>query len=147
MRVCPSAETWRHIPSWEWHRAGVDPRRSRAIVEAARVAAGLERTTEIDDGVEVARRLRSVPGIGVWTAAEIAQRAHGDADAISVGDYHLSSIVGFALTGRAVDDDGMLELLAPWAGQRQRVVRLIELSGVMPPRRGPRATITDHRWH
>ncbi|HEY5223002.1 MAG TPA: DNA-3-methyladenine glycosylase 2 family protein [Microbacteriaceae bacterium] len=152
MRVAPSAEVWRRIPSWEWHRTGVDPRRSRALVTAAGVATGLERTAErnggaVLSGAVVAARLCSVSGIGVWTAAETAQRAHGDPDAISVGDYHLASIVGYALTGSATDDDGMLELLNPWAGQRQRVVRLIGVSGVMPPRRGPRATITDHRRH
>jgi 3-methyladenine DNA glycosylase/8-oxoguanine DNA glycosylase len=146
MRVGPSAETWRYIPSWEWHAAGVDPRRSRVVVDAMRVASALERTTQLSDGEEVARRLRTVNGIGSWTAAEVAQRAHGDPDAISVGDYHLASIVGYALTGMKADDDGMLELLAPWAGQRQRVVRLILCSGLMPPRHGPRATITDHRW-
>lgn len=146
MRVAPSAEVWRRIPSWEWHGAGVDPRRSRIVTLSARVASGLERTTALSDGAEIARRLRSVAGIGVWTAAETAQRAHGDPDAISLGDYHLAGIVGYALTGTPVDDAGMVELLEPWAGQRQRVVRLIEASGVMPPRHGPRATITDHRW-
>jgi len=145
MRVCPGADVWRRIPSWEWHRAGVDPRRSRAVVEAARVASALERTTALDDANEGRRRMRTVNGIGVWTAAETAQRAYGDPDAISVGDYHLASIVGYALTGAKTDDDGMLQLLEPWVGQRQRVVRLVLASGVMPPRHGPRATITDHR--
>jgi 3-methyladenine DNA glycosylase/8-oxoguanine DNA glycosylase len=83
----------------------------------------------------------------VWTAAETTQRAHGDPDSPSVGDYHLPAIVGYALIGQAVDDDGMLELLAPYAGHRQRVMRLIELSGVREPRRGPRMTIQDHRAH
>ena len=146
MRVAPSAEDWRMIPSWEWHRLGVDPRRSRTVVEAVRSARGLERTVALGrGGPEVARRLSSIPGIGVWTAAEIAQKAHGDPDAVSVGDYNLCGMVGYALTGSKVDDDGMLELLSPWEGQRQRVVRLIESCGVLPPRRGPRATITDHR--
>ena len=54
----------------------------------------------------------SVPGVGVWTAAETAHRALGDADAVSFGDYHVAKNVGWALTGEAVDDDGMAELLA-----------------------------------
>jgi hypothetical protein len=41
------------------------------------------------------------------------------------------------------DDDEMCELLEPWAGQRQRVVRLIELSGVHAPRFGPRLAPLD----
>ena len=39
----------------------------------------------------------------------------------------------------------MLELLQPWAGHRYRVVRMIELSGVKRPRRGPRYAPLDHR--
>lgn len=148
LRVVPSPQQWRRIPSWEWHRAGVDPRRSRAVVAAAAVASGLERTLAPGlTGGEVALRLTSVAGVGVWTAAETAQRSHGDPDAVSVGDYHLASFVGLALIGKKVDDDGMLELLEPWAGQRQRIVRLILASGYRAERHGPRASIQDHRWH
>jgi 3-methyladenine DNA glycosylase/8-oxoguanine DNA glycosylase len=146
MRVFPSAETWRRIPSWEWHTAGVGPQRSATVMRAAAVAAGIERTLELGrGGPEVARKLMSVPGIGVWTAAETTQRAHGDPDSPSVGDYHLPAVVGWALIGKPVDDDGMLELLEPWAGHRQRVMRLIEVSGFRKPTFGPRMTIQDHR--
>jgi 3-methyladenine DNA glycosylase/8-oxoguanine DNA glycosylase len=148
MRVFPSAERWRLVPSWEWHRAGVGPQRSATIMRAARVAASLERTlADGRGGPVVAAKLRSIPGIGVWTAAETTQRAHGDADSPSVGDYHLPAVVGWALIGEPVDDDGMLELLAPWNGQRQRVMRLIEASGFRKPAFGPRMTIQDHRRH
>ena len=83
--------------------------------------------------------LISQRGIGPWTSAETRIRALGDADAVSVGDFHLAHEVGYALTGTRVDDDGMLGLLAPWAGQRQRVIRLIEASGVAraAPRTAP----------
>ena len=144
LRMCPSAARLRLVPSWEWHRIGVDPTRSRTLVTASRVAESLERTID-DPGEDAATKLRSVPGIGAWTAAETLQRSHGDPDQISVGDYHLAADVGYALTGSVTDDDGMLELLQPWAGQRQRVVRLILASGRRRERRGPRATITDHR--
>jgi 3-methyladenine DNA glycosylase/8-oxoguanine DNA glycosylase len=148
MRVSPSAATWRMIPSWDWHRAGVDPRRSHTAIAAASVASGLERTLALGrGGVDVVARLRSVPGVGVWTAAETSQRSHGDPDSVSVGDYHLPALVGWALVGKPVDDDGMLELLEPWNGQRQRVMRLIESSGFAKPRFGPRMTIQDHRRH
>lgn len=96
---------------------------------------------------EALTRLRHVPGIGVWTAAETAQRAFGDADAVSVGDYHIPALVGWALIGRPVDDAGMLEVLAPWPGHRHRVVRLIELSGFSKPRFGPRMTVWDRRTY
>jgi 3-methyladenine DNA glycosylase/8-oxoguanine DNA glycosylase len=79
---------------------------------------------ERGDGV---RRLRAVRGVGIWTAAEVRQRALGDADAVSYGDTHLARFIGYALTGSGVDDDAMHELLAPWAGHRHRVVRLLQL--------------------
>jgi len=148
MRVFATAEVWRRVPSWEWHRAGVGPDRSATIMRAAVVAASLERTLGLGrGGPEVERALRSIPGVGVWTAAETMQRAHGDADSPSVGDYHLPALVGWALTGAPVDDDGMLELLSPWAGHRQRIMRLIESSGFAKPRFGPRMTVQDHRGH
>ncbi|HEY8282107.1 MAG TPA: DNA-3-methyladenine glycosylase 2 family protein [Leifsonia sp.] len=148
MRVAPTVEQWRGIPSWEWHRAGVDPGRARTVQAVAAVAASLERATARAAGLsEAAAALRTVPGVGVWTAAETLQRSHADPDTVSVGDYHLAHYVGEALTGRRVDDDGMLELLAPWTGHRQRVVRLILASGHRFERRGPRVTLQEHRWH
>jgi 3-methyladenine DNA glycosylase/8-oxoguanine DNA glycosylase len=96
------------------------------------------------DFAAAARRLRVVPGIGEWTAAEVTLRALGDPDAVSVGDFHLKNLVGYALTGTArTDDETMLDLLEPWRGQRARVIRLIELSGRMPPKFGPRFSAND----
>jgi len=148
MRVCPSAQEWGRIPSWEWHLAGVDPGRASTIGAAVRVAAGLQRTVQAGrGGPAVTSALRTVPGIGVWTAAETVQRAHGDPDTVSVGDYHLSAVVGWALIGKPVDDDGMLEILSKWPGHRHRIVRLIESSGFRKPRFGPRSPRLDHRGH
>lgn len=146
MAVVPSPEGWRSIPDHDWHRAGVGPQRMRTVRRVAAVAPALERTLALGrGGPEVARALTSIPGVGVWTAAEITQRAHGDPDAVSVGDAHLAHTVGYYFTGERTDDAGMLELLAPFAGQRHRVVRLITASGVVEPRRGPKTTIEDHR--
>ncbi|MCW2678936.1 MAG: 3-methyladenine glycosylase [Frankiales bacterium] len=146
MRVPPSAEGWRLIPSWDWHRAAVDPKRSKTICLAMRYAARLEQAVGMERE-DAARRLAAVPGIGPWTVAEVAQRALGDTDALSVGDYHLSAYVGWALAGRPVDDGGMVELLEPWRPHRYRVVRLLECSGYTKPRFGPRMTVQDHRSH
>jgi 3-methyladenine DNA glycosylase/8-oxoguanine DNA glycosylase len=146
MAVAPKADGWRRIPSWAWHRAGVQPPQSRTLVRAAERAPSLERAVlAAVDGAGRDAALTSLPGIGAWTAAETRIRALGDPDAVSVGDYHLAHEVGFALTGHRTDDAGMLELLAPWAGHRQRVVRLIRLSGATEPRRGPRLAPEDHR--
>ncbi len=145
MRVFPSPATWRAIPSWDWHRAGVEAVRARTIAGAALVADRLEATAAMP-GAEADRLLRSLPGIGPWTAAEIRQRACGDADAVSVGDYHMPAVVAWTLAGeQASDDERMLELLAPYPGQRYRVTRLIELGGGAPPRRGPRLALRDYR--
>ena len=144
MRVFPPPRTWARIPSWEWHRAGVEGVRAKTVIGAARVAGRLEEIVAMPPA-EADRRLRSLPGIGPWTSAEIRQRACGDPDAVSVGDLHLPGAVGWALAGRKVDDAGMLELLAPYAGHRHRAARLVVLSGIHPPRHGPRNAPRDYR--
>jgi 3-methyladenine DNA glycosylase/8-oxoguanine DNA glycosylase len=141
--VQPSPERLRMVPSWEWLRLHIDPARSRAVVRAAQVAASLERTVGLDPA-EVDRRLRSLPGIGVWTSAEVRFRAHGDADAVSFGDFHIPKDVGWALTGEPVDDDGLAELLEPYRPHRHRVQRLVELARLGMPRRGPRMSPRRH---
>ena len=144
LRVFPPPAVWAAIPAWECHRAGVEGIRAVTIVGAARVAGRLEEITAMPAAAADAR-LRSLPGIGPWTSAEVRQRACGDPDAVSVGDYNLPGAVGWALAGRKVDDAGMLELLAPYAGHRYRAARLVELSGMRPPRRGPRMPVRDYR--
>ncbi|MBI3228485.1 MAG: DNA-3-methyladenine glycosylase 2 family protein [Mycolicibacterium cosmeticum] len=137
MRVPPAAAVWRTIPSWEFHLANIDPGRARTIVGCAQRADALERCrTEAG--------FRSMPGVGEWTAAETMQRAFGDADAISVGDYHLSNMIGMTLLGYRIDDGAMVELLEPLRPHRQRAVRLLEASGLARnPRFGARQAIPD----
>jgi len=147
LKAAPSAAQWRRIPSWEWHRAGVDSKRSGTILRLCGAASGLERLAASEPGAELAAKLCSIPGIGPWTAAETTQRTHGDPDSVSVGDFHLAPFVGYALTGRKTDDAGMLELLEPWRGHRQRVVRMLVLSGFRKPAFGPRLAPQDHRFH
>ncbi|MGI8761077.1 MAG: DNA-3-methyladenine glycosylase family protein [Jatrophihabitantaceae bacterium] len=145
LRVPPSARALLDLATWDWHRLGVDARRQRAIRAAATVAGRLEECTAMAPR-EALARLRVVPGVGEWTAAETSQRAFGHPDAVSVGDYHLADLVVHYFTGRPRGtDDEMLHLLTPWAGQRQRVVRLVELSGVAKPRFGPRLAPADIR--
>jgi 3-methyladenine DNA glycosylase/8-oxoguanine DNA glycosylase len=144
--VQPTPEQWLRIPSWEWHKAGVGPQRSATVMRALRSAVALERLAPLP-AAEAAAKMQTIPGIGVWTAAEVVQRTHGCPDSIAVGDYHLAADVGAALTGRRTDDAGMLALLEPWKGHRQRVVRMIGLSGFRKPTFGPRMTIQDHRRH
>ncbi|MFJ3672398.1 DNA-3-methyladenine glycosylase family protein [Streptomyces sp. NPDC090106] len=136
--VMPAPRAWALIPSWEWHRAGVDDKRASTILRAVRVASRMEEAVGMSAG-EARARLEAVPGIGPWTSAETVQRSHGAADAVTVGDLHLPGIVGWALAGdRDADDAVMLSLLEPYAGQRHRAARLILLSGRTPARRAPR---------
>ncbi|MFS0705215.1 DNA-3-methyladenine glycosylase [Cellulomonas sp. 179-A 9B4 NHS] len=137
LRVAPPPAVWRDLPVWEWRRAGVDAQRSDAVRRAAQVGHALTPDVGAD---ELGRRMLTVRGIGPWTVAEVTSRALGDPDAVSVGDAHLCHLVGWALTGRRADDAGMLRLLEPWRGHRQRVLVLLELAyrGRMPAY-GPRA--------
>jgi len=146
MRVFPDPKTWRRIPSWDWHRAGVEGVRAQTIIRACTVADSLERLLA-KTHQEADRLLRTIPGIGPWTSAEARQRAAGDPDAVSVGDAHLPDMVGWALAGRsATNDEEMLELLGPYAGHRHRVTRLVKLSGLGgPPRRAPKLPVRDYR--
>ncbi|MGK5500719.1 DNA-3-methyladenine glycosylase family protein [Streptomyces sp. URMC 125] len=143
MHVMPEPRTWALIPSWEWHRAGVDNKRSSTILRAVARARRMEEAAGMDLAAAVTR-LTAIPGIGPWTAAETLQRTNGAADAVTVGDLHLPGIVVYALTGeRGGDDARMLELLAPYAGQRHRATRLLLATGRTPPRRAPRFPRVD----
>lgn len=149
MRILPTADAWRRVPDHEWHRAGVTPARRDTIRRVAAVAPALQRTIAMGRHAGADQRLvagfRSVPGVGAWTVAEIVQRAHGDPDTVSAGDYHLAHGITHWFTGRRGDDAEMMGLLEPYGGHRQRVVRYIETSGVETPRFGARITIEDHR--
>lgn len=148
----PTADTVAGLPSWTLTGLGIEPRRGMVLRRIARESSRLEalgaasrRPGGGGAGSEaLAAALQAHAGIGPWTAAEVTLRALGDPDAVSVGDAHLSNVVAFALTGapRGTDEQ-LLELLAPWAGHRARVVRLIEASGIRPPRYGPRVTPRD----
>ncbi|MEW1906543.1 DNA-3-methyladenine glycosylase family protein [Streptomyces sp. NPDC056488] len=140
MHVMPDARAWSLIPSWEWHRAGVDDKRAATVLRVCRVARRMEEAADMDPA-GARGRLELIPGVGPWTSAEVVQRSHGAPDEVTTGDYHLPGIVGWALAGdRTADDAAMLDLLAPYEGQRHRAARLILLSGRIPPRRAPRMT-------
>jgi 3-methyladenine DNA glycosylase/8-oxoguanine DNA glycosylase len=145
MRVPPPADVWRRIPSWEFHVANVDPSRARTLVGCAQRGDALERLSTRAPA-QARAALMTLPGVGVWTAAEVAQRAWGDADALSVGDYHLSNVVGSTLLGHRIDDEEMIELLEPLRPHRFRAVRLLAVSGMARnPRFGARQAIPNLR--
>ena len=126
------------LPYHAFHPFGVEARRADTIRRAARVAGRLEEGAALGSE-EVDCRLRTIVGIGPWTSAEVRLRALGDPDAVSVGDFHLPHLVAWTLAREPrADDARMLELLEPFRGQRARVARLLEASGLAAPRFGPR---------
>ncbi len=143
--VLPLApEVARRIPYHELHTIGVDRRRAQLVAAVAAVSDRLEQVSH--DSQELQRRLRTISGIGPWTAAIVAQTVCGDADAAIVGDLHLPGLVVWSLAGeRDGDDRRMLALLEPFLGHRARVQRHLLLSGRHPPARHARARIIDHR--
>ena len=138
LRLSPAPEKLAGLPYYALHPFGIEQRRAELIRGIASRAAWFEAIVDLPLEAAYAR-LRSVPGIGPWTAAEVGVRALGDQDAVSVGDFHLPHLVAFALAGEPRgSDERMLELLEPYRGQRARVVRLLEMSGLQAPRYGPR---------
>jgi hypothetical protein len=123
----------------DFHRFNVERRRADAMLVAARRWRRLEEAADLPVD-QALTRLSSLPGLGQWTATATATASHGDPDTVIIGDYGLPTMVSYAFTGRVgrVSDDRMLELLAPYAGHRWRVVRLLSLAGMHPPRRAPR---------
>jgi 3-methyladenine DNA glycosylase/8-oxoguanine DNA glycosylase len=138
MFVPAAPRTLAAVPYWAFHGFGVERRRADTVRRVASVAPRLEECAALEPGA-ARRRLRAVPGVGPWTAAEIAIVALGDADAVSVGDFHIPNQVSWALAGEPRGDDArMLELLEPYRGHRGRVIRLLEAAGIAAPRFGPR---------
>lgn len=126
------------LPYYAFHPLGLERRRAEVLRRVGAAAEALEEAVKMPMP-DAHRRLGAVPGIGPWTVNEVARDALGDPDAVSIGDYHLPSLVCFALAGEPRGDDArMLDLLEPYRGQRSRVIRLLELSGIRPPRYGPR---------
>jgi 3-methyladenine DNA glycosylase/8-oxoguanine DNA glycosylase len=135
LRLPPDPAILAGLPYFAFHRFGLERRRAELIRRCAELAPRLEGLSS----AEYSALLMRVPGIGPWTVAEVTRVAFGDSDAVSVGDYHIPGLVGWALAGeRDADDARMLELLEPYRGQRGRIQRLLEVSGIGPPRRGPR---------
>lgn len=147
LRLPPAPATLARLPYYAYHPLGVERHRAELIRRVAARAAWFEAAAALSFPDAYAR-LMAVPGIGPWTAAEVGVRALGDPDAVSVGDFHLSNLVAFALAHEPrADDARMLELLEPYRGHRARVIRLLELSGIRAPRYGPRLSIRGIAGH
>ena len=134
----PSPKKIARLTYGELHPSGLEAKRALTLREVARAATSIEKTAAMPIA-EAYRKLAHVRGIGPWTLAEIAVVAWGDADAVSVGDFHLKNTVVYAFTGKPRGtDEQMLELLEPYRPHRARVVKLIEAAGIRAPRFGAR---------
>jgi 3-methyladenine DNA glycosylase/8-oxoguanine DNA glycosylase len=141
LKVPPSPEVLADLPYFDFHPLGIERKRADIIRRAAARVDRLEEVVRMTRE-DAPRRLMAFEGIGPWTAAFVMAAALGDADAVPVGDYHLPSMVSWALAGEPrADDARMLELLEPYRGHRGRVVRLLKHGGVHAPKYGPRSTI------
>lgn len=141
LRLPPSPATCAQLDDATWHLLGVERSRAEAVRSASRHVAHLQRTLDLPptDRLEAVCR---VPGVGVWTAGLLLRVAAGDADAVEVGDYHVKNQVAYALAGEPrATDERMLQLLAPFAGHRGRVVRLLQSVGARAPTYGPKVRI------
>ncbi len=126
----PSSARLAEIPVARIEALGIDPKRAfalhrLAVADARRVFLRMDA-----DSTQAVRRLLSIRGIGQWTAGRVAGLGYGDPDAVIVGDLHMPSMVTAALAGEPEGtDERMLELLAPYAGQRFRVLRQLLWAG------------------
>ena len=134
-------------PAWWFHPLGIESKRARALTEIARHADRLWAWAEAGSTV-AADRLAMLPGVGPWTIGSVLGPCLGDADAVPVGDYHFPNTVAWALAREPrADDDRMLELLAPYRGQRGRVLRALVTTAGRAPSFGPRRRILPmSRW-
>ncbi len=131
----PTPDTILGLSDQDFHRAGVERSRARVVRVAAKYADRMERLSDLRPA-EATEWLQRLPGIGPWTAALTTAQAGGDADAVPVGDLHIPRNVVHTLAGEENGSDArMLELLEPYAGHRQRVVRLVKMAGGEPNHR------------
>ena len=138
LMVPPPPAKLARTPYWALHTLGIERRRADTLRAAAAVAHRFDSLAALPSAERIAR-LTSLSGVGPWTAAEAIRLSFGDPDAVSVGDYHLPTLVCSTLADeRNGTDQRMLELLEPYAGQRARVVLLIEHSGIRTERHAPR---------
>ncbi len=145
LRLTPRPEVLAELGYYELHVAGVERSRADTLKRACAHATRLERLPTESPG-DLRARLEAIAGVGPWTSAEVARVVLGDADAVSVGDFHVKNVVCWALAGEPRGSDSrMLELLEPYAGHRGRVCVLLESSGITAPRRGPRRAIEPIR--
>jgi 3-methyladenine DNA glycosylase/8-oxoguanine DNA glycosylase len=137
LRLPPQPDRLAELGYAAFHPFGIERRRAEVILRvvrrAARIDALLGRTP-----AQARRALEQLPGLGPWTSGAATLLAFGDPDAVVVGDFWFPHLVVNAITGRRRGSDAeMLEILAPYVGQRARAQLVLVGLGSLP-RRAPR---------
>jgi 3-methyladenine DNA glycosylase/8-oxoguanine DNA glycosylase len=110
LRDSPAAATIAARAPAELDACGLHPKRSLAMIRAARIGSFDE------------RRLLAIRDIGTWTIEMLALHGFGRLDVIPAGDLGYLKLVGRLTTGnpRAIADEdevrGFMAPYAPWAG-------------------------------
>lgn len=141
----PAPQVLAEIPYFTLHAYGVEKKRADTLAEVGRQG---DRLIRFDFSAmhpsEATASLSHIRGVGVWTAAVAGGLAFGDPDALQVGDFHVKNTASWALNGIARGtDEEMVQSMAPYAGQRHRVMRWLELAGWRAPARGARQRIVS----
>ena len=145
LQTPPAPESLAQMAPYQLHRFGIEAARATTLIAIGKV---FTRAGAHLDSPDLAfRRLAvEVPRFGPWTRALVAAEAFGDPDAVPVGDFHVKNVVAHALAGTPRGtDDAMFATLAPYAGQRGRVIMWLALAGIAAPKFGPRRTNPDIR--
>ena len=143
IKLPPSAEALAGLGYYDLHPLGIERQRAETLRRAAVEAPRLERSVSGEPTL-LRRRLEAIRGVGVWTSGHVVRTAVGDPDAVILGDWNLPHTIAYALAGEErATDERMLELLAPYRGQRGRIQRLIATACGPAPRRGPRRPLRN----
>ncbi|BCS31755.1 3-methyladenine DNA glycosylase [Luteitalea sp. TBR-22] len=139
LRLPPTARKLRAVGPETIADLGIGWQQARTLVAVARVARTLQRAADLPTA-DADALLQSVPGVGPWTSAMALGVRLGRPEPVPVGDFHLPSTVAWALANEPrATDERMVALLAPFAPQAFRVIRLLWAAGVRAPRYGPKA--------
>jgi 3-methyladenine DNA glycosylase/8-oxoguanine DNA glycosylase len=138
LRLPPRPSLIAGSPYWRFHRHNIERKRADTLREVAAHAELLFSLDEQADAASARERLVHLRGVGQWTIGMALAPVFGDPDALAVGDFWLCHTISWALAGEArSDDQRMLELLAPYDGERGRVAALLMRDGWRAPRLAP----------
>ena len=109
----PSPDAVRAHSAAALQSTGMLPKMARCMIDCARRARRLDALADLSLD-EFVRLVQVLPGVGPWTAGQLAGFHLAHSDAVIVGDYGMPHSIAYALTGRERSTDSeMLELLEP----------------------------------